>query len=122
MKGDVEKCLHDEIGAYTGTTDFVLRRRKRRPTSSPTVSSLERWLDWIVPFILARLRLAFGLDRKKDVVRLLLNHHAEVEAGGARLDVYLALADLPVGIRFAGLDRDPGWVPAAGRSVAFHYI
>jgi hypothetical protein len=24
-------------------------------------------------------------------------------------------------VRLAGLDRDPGWVPAAGRRVAFHY-
>jgi len=24
-------------------------------------------------------------------------------------------------VRLSGLDRDPGWVPAAGRSVHFHF-
>ena len=24
-------------------------------------------------------------------------------------------------IRMAGLDRDPGWVPAAGRVISFHF-
>jgi hypothetical protein len=36
-------------------------------------------------------------------------------------DAYFALADLPIEIRLSGLDRDPGWVPAAGRTVRFHY-
>ena len=35
--------------------------------------------------------------------------------------VRLPLAELPIAIRLAGLDRDPGWIPAAGRSVAFHF-
>jgi hypothetical protein len=38
-----------------------------------------------------------------------------------RLDVTFALARLPFEVRLSGLDRDPGWVPAAGRYVAFHY-
>jgi hypothetical protein len=38
-----------------------------------------------------------------------------------RLDVTFALERLPVEVRLSGLDRDPGWVPAAGRYVAFNY-
>jgi hypothetical protein len=37
------------------------------------------------------------------------------------VDVALRLADLPLQVRFAGLDRTPGWIPAAGRFVAFHF-
>jgi hypothetical protein len=35
--------------------------------------------------------------------------------------VHLSLSQLPLDLRIAGLDRDPGWIPAAGRSVAFHF-
>ena len=28
---------------------------------------------------------------------------------------------LPLAVRFAGLDRDPGWIPAAGCDVRFHF-
>jgi hypothetical protein len=38
-----------------------------------------------------------------------------------RLDVTFDLTTHPLAIRVAGLDRDPGWVPAAGRVIAFHY-
>jgi hypothetical protein len=27
-----------------------------------------------------------------------------------------------VSIRIARLDRDPGWIPAAGRYIAFHFF
>jgi hypothetical protein len=37
------------------------------------------------------------------------------------LDIFFALSEHPVEIRLAGLDRDPGWVPAAGRFVRFNY-
>jgi len=35
--------------------------------------------------------------------------------------VRLSLTELPLEIRLAGLDRDPGWIPAAGRFLAFHF-
>jgi hypothetical protein len=38
-----------------------------------------------------------------------------------RVDVLMKLNELPIAIRLAGLDRDPGWVPAAGRFVAFRF-
>jgi hypothetical protein len=31
------------------------------------------------------------------------------------------LATLPIELRIAGLDRDPGWIPSAGRSISFHF-
>ena len=48
-------------------------------------------------------------------------HPARIQLTPVHLDIYLALAELPIAIRLAGLDRDPGWVPSAGRSLAFHF-
>lgn len=118
VKRDARQTLRKEIGLYAGSADFALRRGRPGPAAAP---SLEWWLSRLVPFLLARLRLAFCVGRSRDAVRLLLNHHAEVEKRDARLDIHLALADLPIGIRLAGLDHDPGWVPAGGRFVSFHY-
>jgi hypothetical protein len=44
-----------------------------------------------------------------------------VHVTATHVDVMLSLADLPIAIRFAGLDRNPGWIPAAGRYLAFHF-
>ncbi len=52
---------------------------------------------------------------------LVVMHSARVRLTATHLDVFLTLEELPVEIRIARLDRDPGWVPAAGRYIAFHF-
>ena len=44
-----------------------------------------------------------------------------IEMTPTRVDAYFALTGHPIEIRMTGLDRNPGWVPAAGRIFAFHY-
>jgi hypothetical protein len=38
-----------------------------------------------------------------------------------RVDLHVALAALPIALRLAGLDRDPGWLPSEGRDLRFHF-
>ena len=71
--------------------------------------------------IRARLRTALGAQSDDDAATMLCRHFARVRATETHVDVFFGLADLPLQIRFAGLDRDPGWVPAAGRFIAFHF-
>lgn len=78
---------------------------------------------WIAPqvdYLSARLALALGVEA--DEAWNLLGHcRATVRDDGTRVDVRYALADHPFEIRRAGLDRDPGWIPAAGRRLHFHF-
>jgi hypothetical protein len=87
------------------------RRYLRRP----------RWLKAQIETLLARLALALGEERSADIPALVCRHRAGIVTSASRVDVHLALAELPLALRIAGLDRDPGWIPAAGRSVAFHF-
>ncbi len=82
---------------------------------------LDRWLDWLLPYVVARLQLALGLTADTTPGPILCEQRAQVRVTATHLDVYFALADLPIEVRLSGLDRDPGWVPAAGRFVAFHF-
>jgi hypothetical protein len=54
-------------------------------------------------------------------VRTLLRLPADIEDTGERIDVHMDLAGLPLPVRLAGLDRDPGWIPAAGCDVRFQF-
>jgi hypothetical protein len=56
-----------------------------------------------------------------ELARTFCAHDARVVVTATHLDIYLALGALPIEVRLAGLDRDPGWVPAAGRFIAFHF-
>jgi hypothetical protein len=79
------------------------------------------WLADMLPDIHARLNLALGINDADDLAELLLHHHARVIITPTHLDVFFDLAQHPIEIRLSGLDRNPGWVPAAGRFIAFHY-
>ena len=77
------------------------------------------WLTNLLPHIRARLHLALGID--DDLAEILLHHEARITITPTHLDVFFPLSDHPIEIRLSGLDRNPGWVPAAGRFIAFHY-
>ena len=111
--------IREETSAYASACDFELRSGEGE--SAENLTRLDRWRQWLLPFIDARLRLALGLQPMDNVAALLLKHHARIELSTARLDIRLSLDELPIAIRIAGLDRDPGWVPAAGRFIVFHF-
>lgn len=76
------------------------------------------WLGHLMPYLRKRLRLALGTD---DFPNLVCRRRARVTVTATHIHVFFSLAELPIEIRLAGLDRDPGWVPAAGRFIAFHF-
>jgi hypothetical protein len=84
-------------------------------------SETDSWLDWLMPYVRARLLRALGLASPAELATVLLMHTARVHVTDTHVDVLLSLDELPLAIRRAGLDRDPGWLPAAGRFLAFHF-
>ena len=68
-----------------------------------------------------RLTQALGEAPDSDWLAFVCAHPARIVATATRLTVFLSLEKLPIAIRLSGLDRDPGWVPAAGRFIAFHF-
>lgn len=87
----------------------------------PRPDALARWVDWWAAYLRARLIDALGLDGPDALPAALFGYHARILASAARLDVMLRLDEVSLPVRFAGLDRDPGWVPVAGRTIAFHF-
>lgn len=84
-------------------------------------STWQHWLNWLMPYVRFQLRNALDIGREQHLGELLCAHSARITLTPTHLDVELRLEDLPIVVRMAGLDRDPGWVPAAGRYVAFHF-
>lgn len=90
-------------------------------SSRQVVEPLDQWLVWLLPYLRARITRALACDEADDWPALLFNHRATIAYTDTKLDVTFSLNQHPLAIRIAGLDRDPGWVPAAGRFIAFHY-
>lgn len=76
------------------------------------------WLTSLALFLAARLRRA-APDGALTPAAFAIPGRAVIDE--ARLDVHFALAALPIAVRLAGLDRDPGWLPSEGRDLRFHF-
>lgn len=87
---------------------------------TPSQSSLERWLGWMLPYLQARLSLALGIS-PEETLAFVCCCPASITITQTQLEAYFSLETHPIQLRISGLDRDPGWIPAAGRSVRFHF-
>jgi hypothetical protein len=112
-----EDQLRKEMQAYPAATT----RREAIPIGEAADSPAGRWLDWFTPYARARLARAMGVEQVEEVGEVLCGATARIFVSATRLDVMMSMEEHPVAIRLAGLDRDPGWVPAAGRSVHYHF-
>jgi len=89
-----------------------------KPLALGNPVSLPHWLSWISGYVRARLARAVG---REDAAKLLCRIPGRITCTSTHVDVHCSLKTYPIEIRLAGLDRDPGWIPSAGRYVAYHF-
>jgi hypothetical protein len=94
------------------------RKRVERRKRGQRQDKAARWLACLALYLDARIQRATD-DPELGLSSLAIPGHCRISAD--RIDIDLALADLPLPLRLAGLDRDPGWLPAEGRTIAFHF-
>jgi hypothetical protein len=108
----------DEIDLYRQACAFDLVRGPHSRLRTETEPA--RWTRWHAAYTRARLARALGVPRSR-VGAVLCRHRARVRLSLTHVEVTFPLVDLPIAIRLGGLDRDPGWIPAADRIVSFRY-
>ena len=94
--------------------DLAGRPPRRRPETGFKIADMSEQ-------VITRLMRALGTDDPSQVPAHVCRHRAHIYKSASELDVHLSLDELPIELRAAGLDRDPGWIPAAGYSVRFHF-
>lgn len=119
LSDDPVKQLKREMKVYNAGAKWRLSHKAI--SFSPHDNRLGQWLDWLMPYLAARLCRALGTSDVADLARTLCAQRASILLTAVHLDIFFMLTEHPLEIRVAGLDRDPGWVPAAGRFVRFHY-
>lgn len=89
----------------------------------PAPRAIADWADWVArltPFLAARLAAATGFATE-EVAERLLRRPARIVRSGDAIEVRMSLAALPIELRLAGLDRDLGWLPAAGCALRYRF-
>ena len=70
---------------------------------------------------LLRAMLSRVLGEEFDTVSGLLLRRGQLYVTSSHVDLVMPLGSVSMPVRIAGLDFDPGWLPAFGRVVQFHY-
>jgi hypothetical protein len=93
------------------------------PASLPALPATPRarWLACLRLYLEARVARALDCSGRMEAVTLLCRRPASISADGERVEARFALRDHPLAIRLAGLDRDPGWIPATGRDFRYFF-
>ena len=118
-----EQMIAEQLVAFglAGAAVVRVAASQHGTRTTPVRSSTQAALSHLLPYLRARLALALELRDARRLAGVLLRMAAQVRVGAERIDVFFALERLPLAVRLAGLDRDPGWVPAAGRDLRFHF-
>lgn len=97
--------------------DLQPRERRARPASGAParLPLIERWPACLALYLNARLEHLTGTGLA------LLAQPARIETRDLDLQAVFGLDRHPIELRLAGLDRNPGWQPAEGRSIAFAF-
>jgi hypothetical protein len=90
------------------------------PSALESESPIDRVIDEMRPELERLAARALDLPEAA-ALQFLCVTPARVVIGRTRVDVFFSLASHPIAIRIAGIDRNPGWVPAVGRVITFHY-
>jgi hypothetical protein len=98
-------------------------RRTTRAARLPALPAAPRarWVACLRLYLEARTARALSCADGSEAVAMLCRRPARIVAEGERLDARFALDRHPLAIRLAGLDRDPGWIPAARRDFRYAF-
>lgn len=85
--------------------------------------ALSFWLECMLPALRVWLSRAMGIERAGyvELAESLLLVPGELFVTPTRVDFRAPLEQTRIPVRRAALDLDPGWLPAWGRSIRFHY-
>jgi hypothetical protein len=101
------------------------RALPRSPLLRCIDQALGRWLAFAIPAIRCRLTTALDSDvadpDEPEAIAALLRKQGRLHLTLTHVDLVLPLGAVSMPARLAGLDRDPGWLPAFGRVVLFHF-
>jgi len=118
QRGAPEAQLNNELENYPHNFSRCLKAEKKNLRQIESKS----WLKNLAEYLRKRLFQALKLQTPADLNAVFFEHQATVAVSVTHLEITFGLADLPIEIRLAGIDRNPAWIPAAGKFVYFHYV
>jgi len=90
-------------------------------TASARVEGQESGVATAAPHIAEWLRIQLATETVEAAIEILLFLNARVDVTSVSVDVTASLDSARVGVRCAGFDIDPGWLPYFSRIIQFHY-
>jgi hypothetical protein len=119
LRDDLQSHLENELKVYQKSVSETVESDSKKFSKH---FSPANWLKNLAEYVRQRLFQALNLQTQRQIKRILFERSAKITVTATHLDVTFRLADLPLEVRLSGLDRNPGWIPAAGKYINFHFI
>jgi hypothetical protein len=81
----------------------------------------QEWITALSSYLNARLALSLGISDSKEALEFFVRRPGKIIMGETEICIAFAIDLHPVELRMIGVDRDPGWIPAAGRTMRFEF-
>ncbi|CAN5806343.1 hypothetical protein BH20ACI4_BH20ACI4_12100 [soil metagenome] len=120
IKRNFKNQLENELKNYREYFSEITESKTKKLFKN--LSPRERFLENLFEFAECRLRQALNLETRGELTKVLFEKSATVAVSATHFEITFSLSDLPLEVRFSGLDRNPGWIPAAGKYVEFHFV
>jgi hypothetical protein len=98
---------------------FPIEDQWREPR--PEAWMRRRWVACLARYLGARIARALGSDDPASAVAMLTDRAGSIRIDADHVEIAFSLDMHPLEIRLAGIDRDPGRIPAAGHSIGFRF-
>lgn len=99
----------------------ILAELDGRSPHEPLLTKSNPWLTSALPDIRAHLLALLRLDDPSHLAETLLLANARLHITHTHVDLVMPLEAVSLPVRLAGLDFDPGWQPAFGHVIQFHF-
>ena len=80
--------------------------------------ALHRLLSFVIPYVRWRLKEALGSDVELERILCI---PGTIEISPTHIDAVFDMNSVSLPVRMAGLDANPGWIPALGRVVTYYF-
>ncbi|MEP6925796.1 MAG: hypothetical protein ABI954_15120 [Pyrinomonadaceae bacterium] len=118
----IENSLESELETYDVNRSSTIENDDLAIVNEADLTPAQFWLQYFLLFAKARLQQALNIDSEFELNQTLSARRARIVVTATHFEAFFKLADLPLAIRLSGLDRNPNWIPAAGKFVAFHFV
>lgn len=121
LPGERYSVIGEQYSVFSGPDSAFGKQLLASPLLAGLNPALGGWLTGALPPVRTYLQQVLQLSNPVEIGPRLLLANGRLYVSATHIDLVMELEAIALPVRLAGLDINPGWVPALGRVIQFHF-